>query len=211
MLERKLYLFILSGLLAASLITTASAEKENRLYFTEQLGYSSVASGAVSPYQFHNRHTFGFRISGGYLYSISNWLNVGPEVGYGYYGKVSYQNTTGYVSNYKLTGWDILANFKYKLSDLFNLYFKLGLGQFSQQLVINGPNATPGGFYQQKIAPVAAVAASYNATKATELSLGYTHIFANRAPLTSNQNFTFTNVNQVASANAVMLGVTFYL
>lgn len=183
----------------------------NRLYFTESLGWTSMANATVNPYQFKQKQTFGYRLASGYLFPISDVMSIGPEIGYGYYGKESYQNNIGYVSTYKLHGWDLLANFKYKFSPLLNGYLKLGMGQFSQQLTIKGAQVTPGGFYQQAVVPVIALAASYNLFERTELSLNYTHLFANRAPLTGSQQFTFTNVNQVAGANSVLLGITYFI
>ncbi len=204
---------IASIIMIATCTTHANAANStaNRLYFTESLGWTSMANGTVNPYQFKQQQTFGFRLASGYLFPITDVMSIGPEVGYGYYGKESYQNAIGLTSNYKLNGWDMLANFKYKLSALFNLYFKLGMGQFSQQLTIKGPQVVPGGFYQQAVVPEVALAASYNLGERAELSLNYSHVFANRAPLTGSQQFTFTNVNQVSSVNSVLLGLTYFI
>lgn len=211
MLVKKQKLFSMLTLALCSLPASAANVTANRLYFTESLGWTSMASGTVNPYQFKQKQTFGFRLASGYLFPITDVMSLGPEIGYGSYGKESYLNSLGMTSNYKLTGWDILANFKYNCASFINLYLKLGLGQFSQQLTIKGPQVTPGGFYQQAIAPVLALAASYNLGERTELSLNYSHIFANRAPLTGSQQFTFTNVNQVASVNSVLLGLTYFI
>jgi hypothetical protein len=176
-----------------------------------ELGWSNMASAHVDPYQFKNKQIFGYRISMGYLFPINPLLYFGPEIGYGYYGKVSYTNAAGLISNYNLAGWDILASLKYKLDTQLNLYFKAGAADLNQQLVIVGPGATPDGFYQRAFKPMVALAASYNLLQQMELSLGYTHIFANRAPLTSNQQFTFTNVNQLCSVDALMLGISYFI
>lgn len=209
------YKTLLSGLFicttAVTLTAYAAAGNDNKLYFTEQLGWTSMASNTVNPYTLKQKKHFGFRFSGGYLFPINDSFSLGPEVGYGGYGKVSYQNAAGLVSNYTLRGWDVLANLRYTFNALFNFYVKAGIGQFSQHLDIQGPGVTPGGFYQQALAPEVAVAASYNLGKRTELSVNYAHIFANSAPLTSKQPFTFTNVNRVASVDAVMMGLTYYL
>lgn len=210
---RSCLLKLFSMIIITVSVSEASAANTtaNRLYFTESLGWTSMANGTVNPYQFKQKQTFGFRLASGYLFPITDIMSIGPEVGYGYYGKESYQNSIGFISNYKLTGWDVLASFKYKFSALFNGYLKVGMGQFSQQLTIKGPKATPGGFYQQAVVPVLALAVSYNLGERTELSLNYSHIFSNRAPLTSSQQFTFTNVNQVTSVNSVLLGLTYFI
>lgn len=128
--------------------------------------------------------SFGYRVSIGYLFPIGRLLSLGPEVGYGYYGKLSYTNSAGLISNYNLAAWNALVSIKYESATRFNLYLKGGVGDLSQRLVIVGPNVTPGGFYQQAFKPMVVFAASYNLLKQIELSLGYTHIFANKAPLT---------------------------
>lgn len=207
--NRLIRLFISFSTLVIFSSVHATGNKATNLYINGELGWSSLASGHVTPYQFKHKKNFGYRLSGGYLFPINVSFSLGPEVGYGYYGKTSYENSIGLISNYKLSAWDVLANLKYKSTEWFNLYFKAGIANLSQQLVIVGPNATPGGFYQQATKPLLVFAGSYNLTKQTELLVSYTHIFANPAPLTSSQQFTFTNVNQICSVDAIMLGLVY--
>ncbi len=151
--------FIILTMVAAA---HATENKAKNFYVNGELGLSNMASGHVDPYQFKRKQQFGYRLSTGYLFPINAMFSLGPEVGYGYYGKVSYENSIGLVSNYKLTGWDVLANFKYKPTELLNLYFKAGISDLSQQLVIVGPNVTPGGFYQQATTLLVVLAGSYS-------------------------------------------------
>ena len=204
-------LLFLSVMSILSNQTYAAESNHRNLYVDGALGWSNMASAHVNPYHFKDKQIFGYRISMGYLFPINRSLSLGPEVGYGHYGKLSYTNAVGLISNYNLAGWDVLASFKYKPNTEFNLYFKAGAVDLNQRLVIVGPNATPGGFYQQVFKPMVVFAASYNLLKQIELSLSYTHIFASKAPLTSSQQFTFTDVNQPCSVDAVMFGISYFI
>lgn len=204
---QKGFLFILC--LIISTLADASQSKPSPLYFSAETGWSSMASGHVSPYRFIYKKTFGYRTALGYLFPINNKWRLGPEVGYGYYGQINYENPTGLVVYYMSTGWSALGNLSYSLTDSVNLYLKGGATEVFQQYDISGANVTRGGFYQRKFCPTVVVATSYNLTDSTALSISYTHIFAKSAPLSSKSDFTFTNVNEVVSVNAIMAGVIF--
>ena len=183
----------------------------NHFYADGALGWSSLASSHVEPYRFKDKRYFGYRLAMGYLFSLNEQVHIGPEVGYGFYGQTSYLNASGLISNYKLDAWTLLMALKYQPTEFLNLYLKGGLSDASQKLNIVGPNVTPGGFYQQDVKPALVAATSYQLTNQAEVMVSYTHIFANKAPLTSNQQFTFTNVNQISSVNAVMIGLVYFV
>lgn len=202
-------LFIVIFLLAFTCSTYAENNNLTNLYFSVETGWSAMAHEHVSPYQFKDQKNFGYRLSMGYLFPLSDKFEFGPEVGYGYYGKISYENPTNLVVYYESYGWSALANLTYKLTPKFDLALKGGVTQVSQHYDISGPNVTTGGFYQHAFSPTLIVATSYYLSQHTSIGLSYTHIFANSAPLTSDPNFTFTNVNQICSVNAVMAGITY--
>ena len=179
------------------------------LFFTAETGWSNMANGHVSPNQTKDKKQFGYRMSMGYLFNINTKFSLGPEVAYGYYGKISYQNPIGLVVYYESTGWSLLASVKHKTTNLINLYLKAGATEVSQHYDITGPNTVQGGFYQHKFSPTIIAAGSYNLTQHVELIASYTHIFANRAPLSGKPQLTYTNVDQITTIDAVMLGVVY--
>lgn len=183
----------------------------NSLYFASESGWSSMASGHVSPYQLTYKKYFGYRASIGYLFPIQTKFSIGPEISYGYYGLISYKNPSNLVVYYESTGWSILANLKHATTNYINLFLKAGITDVFQHYDISGPGVTRGGFYQQKLSPTIIVASSYNMTQHAALSLSYTHIFGNSSPLTSSSQLTFTDINQIASVNTVMLGVIYLI
>lgn len=200
---------MLSAFFVLSVSTIANANHVESLYFSVESGWSSMANGHVSPYRFKYKKHFGYRAAMGYLFPLPYNFSLGPEISYGYYGQESYQNLTGLVVYYESTGWSLLANLQHPVTNAVNLKFKAGLTAMYQQYDIAGPNVTQGGFYERKISPTIIFAASYNMTPHTDLSISYTHIFAAKAPLTGDPQFTFTNVNRIASIDAVMLGVAY--
>ena len=179
------------------------------LYFSAETGWSSMAHGHISPYQFKDQNNFGYRLSMGYLFSFSYHFKLGPEVGYGYYGKISYKNPTDLTVNYASYGWNALANLTYEVTPKVDLALKGGITEIFQHYDIVGSNVTAGGFYQRAFSPALIFAGQYYISKHTSIGLSYTHVFANSAPLTSSPNFTFTNVNQICSVNAVMAIITY--
>jgi OOP family OmpA-OmpF porin len=202
-------LFIVIFLLGLSCQTYAENNTLTNLYFSAETGWSAMAHGHVSPYQFKDQKNFGYRLSMGYLFLLSNKFELGPEVGYGYYGKISYANPTNLVVYYESYGWSALANLTYEVTPKIDLTLKGGVTEVSQHYDIAGPGVTTGGFYQRAFSPTLIVATSYSLSQHTSIDLSYTHIFANSAPLTSDPHFTFTNVNQICSVNAVMAGITY--
>lgn len=198
------------GLLASTfLLSTASFAENNDLYVSAEAGWSNMASGQVIPYSFHYKKHFGYRAAMGYLFPIKTRWKLGPEIAYGYYGLVSYENPTNLVAFYESTGWSILANLQYALSGQWSLYFKAGETAVYQQYDIKGPNVTPGGFYERKINPTFIVATSYAVTPHFDVSLSYLNILGEKAPLSGNAEFTFTNVDQITRVSAVMLGIVY--
>ena len=173
------------------------------------MGWSSMAHGYVSPYQFNGQKNFGYRLSMGYLFPLSDTFKFGPEVGYGYYGKISYKNQTNLVVYYESYGWNTVANLTYKMTPKIDLALKGGVTEISQHYDIAGPNVTTGGFYQRAFSPTFIFTSSYYLSKHASVGISYTHIFANSAPLTSDSQFTFTNVNQICSVNAAMVVITY--
>lgn len=199
-------------IMAISTFTTCAFATQNNnqsLYFAAESGWSSMASGHVSPYRFLYKKSFGYRAAMGYLFPLNATFSLGPEVAYGYYGLISYVNSTGIVVHYESTGWSVLANLKHALTNHIDLYLKGGFTEIFQQYETFGPNVTKGGFYQRKFCPSIIAAGAYNLTQHIALSLSYTHIFANSAPLTSKSQFTFTNVNEISSVDAIMVGIIF--
>ena len=202
--------------LAISILTTHSYAMEssvNSLYFAAESGWSSMASGHVPPYQFTYKKSFGYRASMGYLFLIPARFSIGPEISYGYYGLISYKNPSDLAVHYESTGWSLLANLKHATTNYINLYLKAGITDVFQHYDISGPGAsiTRGGFYQQKLCPTIIAAGSYDMTQHTAVSLSYTHIFGNSSPLTNNSQLTFTDINQIASVNSVMLGIIYLI
>jgi len=195
------------------LVLTCAAYAENHtlknLYFSAETGWSTMAHGHVSPYQFKDQKNFGYHLSMGYLFPISDKFKFGPEIGYGYYGKISYANPTNLIVYYESYGWSTLANLTYKATRKIDLALKGGFTEVSQHYDISGPNVTTGGFYQRAFNPTIVIASSYSLSQHTSIGLMYTHIFGNSAPLTSDPHFTFRNVNQICSVNAVMVGVAY--
>lgn len=187
----------------------AAPDDPRHLFITAESGWSNMANGHVSPYQAKDKKQFGYRMSMGYLFNINTKFSLGPEIAYGYYGKISYQNPASLVVYYESTGWSALASLKHKTTNLINLYLKTGVTDVYQQYDISGPNTTRGGFYQHKFSPTIIAAGSYNLTQQAELILSYTHIFANRAPLSGSSKFTFTNVDQITTIDAVMVGIVY--
>lgn len=190
-------------------IANATQNNNQSLYFAAESGWSNMASGHVSPYRFLYKKSFGYRAAMGYLFPLNTAFSLGPEIAYGYYGLISYQNTSGIVVHYESTGWSALASLKHALTNCIDLYLKGGVTEVFQQYEAFGPNVTKGGFYQRKFCPSIIAAGSYNLTPHTALSLSYTHIFANSAPLTSKTQLTFTDVNEISSIDAVMVGVIY--
>ena len=203
------HLKVLCVYLALSMPIVANANQDASLYFSAESGWSSMANGQVSPYQFKNIKYFGYRAAMGYLFPLQYNFSLGPEIAYGYYGQESYANVTGLVVYYESTGWSLLANLQYPVTKVININLKAGLTAMYQQYDITGPNVTRGGFYERKISPTIIVSASYNMTLHTALSISYTHIFAEKAPLSSDPQFTFTDVNRITSVDAGMLGLTY--
>jgi hypothetical protein len=179
------------------------------LYFSAETGWSAMAHNHVSPYQFKGQKNLGYRFSMGYLFPLPNQFKFGPEIGFGYYGKISYENQTKLVVYYKSFGWSTLANLSYKMRPKIDLALKGGVTEVIQHYDIVGPKVTRGGFYQRAFSPTLILASSYSFSKHISLALSYTHIFAHHAPLTSDPKFTYTNVNQICSINAVMAGFNY--
>lgn len=189
--------------------TYAGNNQLKNLYFSAETGWSAMADGHVSPYQFNDQKNWGYRLLMGYLFPLSDKFGLGPEIGYGYYGKISYENPTNLVAYYESYGWSVLANLTYKVTSKIDLALKGGGTEISQHYDISGPNVTTGGFYQRAFSPTLIVSSSYYLLKHVSVGLSYTHIFANSAPLSSDPHFTFTNVDQICSVNAVMVVVTY--
>lgn len=202
-------LWIVIFLLALTSSTYAENNHLTNLYFSAERGWSAMAHGHVSPYQFKDQKNLGYRLSMGYLFPLADKFELGPEIGYGYYGQISYANPANLVVHYDSHGWNVLANLIYKVIPKTDLVLKGGFTEVSQHYDISGPNVTRGGFYQREFSPTVIVASSYSLTQHTAVDLSYTHIFAHPAPLSSDPNFTFTNVNQICSVNAVMIGIIY--
>jgi OOP family OmpA-OmpF porin len=202
-------LFIIFFLLSLVCPIYAENNRLANLYFSAETGWSVMQHGDVSPYQFKDQENIGYRLAMGYLFPLSDKFRLGPEVGYGYYGKISYENLSNLTVYYKSYGWSPLANLTYKITPKVSLALKGGVTELLQHYDISGPNVTPGGFYQRAFSPTLIIGSLYNLSKHTSVGLNYTHIFANNAPLTSDTYFTFRNVNQICSVNAVMAIITY--
>lgn len=203
--NKPLTIILLSALIAPSYANNALTN----LYLSAEGGWSAMAHGRVSPYQFNGKKNLGYRLAIGYSFSLADKIELGPELGYGHYGKISYADPSNLIAYYESRGWSALANLNYHLSPKVDLALKGGVTEVSQHYDIAGPNVTPGGFYQQAFRPTLVLSSSYSLSTHTSIGLSYTHIFANTAPLSSDPNFTFTNVNQICSVNAVMAVVTY--
>jgi opacity protein-like surface antigen len=200
----------LATTLIASNAAMATSTIPTPLFLSAEAGWSNMASGHVSPYTVHYKKNFGYRAGLGYLFEINKSFSLGPEIAYGYYGLISYVNPNNLVAYYESTGWSVLADLKYTAINPVSFYLKAGATELFQHYDISdAPGLTRGGYYQRKVSPTIIAAAAYNLTQHTALSLSYTHIFANSAPLSGKPKFTYTNVNEVVSVDAVMVGVVY--
>lgn len=166
-------------------------------YLSAQAGYGGMnkKSETVSGVSLTQKSKgFSYRVSGGYLFNISNNFVIGPEIGYFGYPDNKYKANGTTV--YKFTGQviDLLANARFYFADNFYVLGKAGIAYTRQKAKDEITNTT-----KSKILPEASLGVGYKFMKNLSADISYTRVFGkDRA-----------RPDQVATVDAVMAGISY--
>lgn len=176
-----------------------------------------------------NHFTAGAHV--GYLFPVTQQFLLGAELGYNYLPNTTYTITNKTVSTNNDTeikfsrySLDLMGVAKYYVVDQFNVFAKAGVSYVKQKasadatVVVQGLTLDTASVSKSsdQLQPKLAVGAGYNVLPNLELTAEYSHTFGDKFNSISQNSFDSDNnlkessVTNIASNNAVLVGVNYY-
>ncbi|OOY83917.1 hypothetical protein BOW14_12755 [Solemya velum gill symbiont] len=198
-----------SGLAIASPIQTGSP------YVSLQLGYGGIDSksygnlGTTGNRLTQKNTGFSYRVSGGYLFNITNNLKIGPELGYFGYPKDKYTHPN---FTFELKGYsvDLLANARYTFNNMLYGFVKGGFAYTQQKLTMSNP-ANPNqnlSNTKSKLLPALEVGLGYKINQNMSLDASYHRVFGD-ADVLNGGNLNSLNDAKIGPVSAWLVGFNY--
>lgn len=208
------YSLLLSAIALAASVSAAPLKTNNHAYVAAQLGYGSLNSGNESATARQQLGDFtkttgglAYRVSGGYLFGLSNKFDLGPEIGYLGYPESKYSNSTKSI-DFKFTGYtiDILANAQYHFNDQFFGVGKAGLAYVTQELDITHHTNSLEDKTKNKLLPEVSLGVGYTITPQMSLTATANYTFGGASPASGDSQ---SAIEEVANVSAYMVGFNY--
>lgn len=183
--------------------------------------YVGIDFGLADLRDFTGGGTAGVHV--GYLAQVAQHFFVGGEIGYQYLP--GFESTEYYTYNeivrhglsvkYNEYAFNLLAVGKYYLTDQLNLFGKAGIVYVNRGIDINylDNNVPSGTLSGEGVKPQVALGLGYNITSHLEVTVQYSHIFADKMDTghyLGDLNIDASEAEKVPSTNVYLLGANYY-